>query len=125
MQISREELFDVMVIYIVSKKLDVESRLQWERSLVDSRVPSLSTFMKSLDNHARITASVSSSRVIPKNKHQILKTSIECSQRAAVPECAMCKENHILFKCEQFLKLPIVDRVDTVKRLRLCFNCLR
>ncbi len=59
LKLSKEELFELMVIHLVSKKLDPESRLQWERSLDDVKLPSLENFVKFLDNHARVTAVVS------------------------------------------------------------------
>jgi hypothetical protein len=39
--------------------------------------------------------------------------------------CPKCKQSHSLYQCEEFLNLPINNRIDEVKRLKVCFNCLR
>ncbi|GFV97780.1 DUF1758 domain-containing protein [Trichonephila clavipes] len=41
------------------------------------------------------------------------------------PNCVLCKGNnfHPLFKCYQFKKQSVEDRVEVVKRNNLCFRC--
>lgn len=39
--------------------------------------------------------------------------------------CPHCKENHKLYSCKKFLSQSIASRVDIVRQLRLCQNCLR
>lgn len=40
-------------------------------------------------------------------------------------QCFMCKKNHSLYQCIEFLNLPIVERITRVKSLKLCANCLK
>lgn len=39
-------------------------------------------------------------------------------------KCIMCHNSHSIFKCEDFKKLPVSDRVGFVKDNNLCFKCL-
>lgn len=38
--------------------------------------------------------------------------------------CEYCKQDHIVYKCQQFKNLSVDERMTFVKRQRLCFNCL-
>jgi uncharacterized CHY-type Zn-finger protein len=40
-------------------------------------------------------------------------------------QCFMCKKNHSLYQCIEFLNLPVVERITRVKSLKLCANCLK
>jgi len=40
--------------------------------------------------------------------------------------CAICKvKRHPLYLCEKFKKLPVRERINTVRNAKLCYNCLR
>lgn len=130
LKLSKEELFELMVIHIVSKKLDSESRLQWERSLDDVKLPSLENFVKFLDHHARVTAVVavkSSMKPQPilRKLNPVARNDVSVHQSALKQVCDVCKGDHLVFKCDTFLKLSIQQRIEEIMRLRLCFNCLR
>lgn len=45
-------------------------------------------------------------------------------QSFKVTLCVFCKGSHKSFKCPEFLKLSVPDRMQKVKSLNLCFNCL-
>ena len=45
--------------------------------------------------------------------------------RPTAKPCAVCRQTHDLFRCESFKGMPPRQRLDVVKRNRLCFNCLR
>nr|CAH7763984.1 unnamed protein product [Callosobruchus chinensis] len=40
-------------------------------------------------------------------------------------QCYFCKGDHSIYYCAQFLKLLISDRMQRVKKLKICINCLR
>ena len=44
---------------------------------------------------------------------------------SSVAKCPLCKENHRLFKCPQFLSFDVNKRKEFAKGNKLCFNCLR
>lgn len=39
--------------------------------------------------------------------------------------CEVCNGSHFVYKCVQLLKLSVNDRIEKVKHLHLCLNCLR
>ncbi|KAK4329183.1 hypothetical protein Pmani_000412 [Petrolisthes manimaculis] len=40
------------------------------------------------------------------------------------PSCWLCSQAHQLRTCPQFLQASPMDRLDTVKKMNICFNCL-
>lgn len=39
--------------------------------------------------------------------------------------CPLCKANHQLYHCQEFLKLMVEERIKVAKKAHLCINCLR
>ncbi|EFN61322.1 hypothetical protein EAG_09828, partial [Camponotus floridanus] len=40
--------------------------------------------------------------------------------------CIVCKsKRHPLFMCDKFKQLPVPKRIEIVKNVELCYNCLR
>ncbi|XP_034836304.1 uncharacterized protein [Maniola hyperantus] len=40
-------------------------------------------------------------------------------------KCLLCEQAHDITKCNSFLREPVKDRWETVKRLKMCFRCLK
>jgi len=40
-------------------------------------------------------------------------------------QCSICTQNHIIYKCNTFMKSKPSERLNLAKRAKLCFNCLR
>ncbi|XP_036147477.1 uncharacterized protein LOC118647191 [Monomorium pharaonis] len=39
--------------------------------------------------------------------------------------CYVCKGAHLIYSCDKFVNLTARERIDLIKKLKLCFNCLR
>ncbi|XP_018360522.1 PREDICTED: uncharacterized protein LOC108759538 [Trachymyrmex cornetzi] len=53
----------------------------------------------------------------PSNRTFLIKTS---------GNCAVCKaKRHPLYLCDKFKQLSVRERIETVKKAKLCYNCLR
>ena len=39
--------------------------------------------------------------------------------------CVCCNKEHRLFACETFKAMQVKDRLNMVKQIKLCFNCLK
>ncbi|XP_026462793.1 uncharacterized protein LOC113365450 [Ctenocephalides felis] len=39
-------------------------------------------------------------------------------------QCVLCKKRHLLFKCEDFKKLTVKERISRANQLNVCTNCL-
>lgn len=50
--------------------------------------------------------------------------SIGNSHEISGKNCPLCSGNHLLYKCDEFIKQDLDGRVKTVKDKGLCFNCL-
>ena len=63
------------------------------------------------------------------NKHHLVHKGRTVSHFAGYTtnkySCVLCKKNHLLFQCSQFLALTVTDRKNFAKNNKLCFNCLR
>ena len=45
-------------------------------------------------------------------------------EKSSTANCKLCKEPHHISRCDKFLKLKYLRRLDLVKRKGLCFRCL-
>ncbi|XP_076392692.1 uncharacterized protein LOC105661897 [Megachile rotundata] len=128
------ESWNEILIYVVSTKLDKVTRRHWDRSLDDDTMPTLKEFLEFLSKFARDDAIVdSSTREI--SKPQITSFNRQFPKRVEKRQtyvstqskiiCALCKKDHYIQTCDQFLKLSVEDRIQAVLAAKLCINCLR
>nr|XP_012135784.1 PREDICTED: uncharacterized protein LOC105661897 [Megachile rotundata] len=123
-----------ILIYVVSTKLDKVMRRHWDCSLDDDTMPTLKEFLEFLSKFARDDAIVDTSpreiskpqitsfnRQVPK---RVKKRQTYVSTQSKII-CALCKRDHYIQTCDQFLKLSVEDRIQAVLAAKLCINCLR
>ncbi|XP_076658716.1 uncharacterized protein LOC143362429 [Halictus rubicundus] len=122
-----------MLIYIVTAKLDKHTRLQWERSVDEDRMPTIQDLIKFLNKFARdaeplhLTNCRPSS--LPRDGMQVARyverpRQVHVTVRPQV-NCPVCTKGHYIQYCEQFLQLKPQDRVAELRKHKLCHNCLR
>lgn len=116
------EHWDAIVIYIIVSKLDTDSHKQWEETIStdgSDEIPKLDKMKMFLETRFRTLEMIeSSSKGGKPSKPKIFHTTV-------TPQCAYCKEqDHYIYNCKQFTKLPVENRYDFVQTNRLCFNCL-
>lgn len=127
--------WDIIVIYIMSQKLDPESRKQWESKANESDgLPTLSTFREFLEHKFR-SLEFLDNKPKPKvnvsvNKNNVFHVSQSGNSQTssmdgkAVISCPFCKANHRLNNCKLFANKDYDARHDFVQTNRLCYNCL-
>lgn len=124
------DTWDRLLIFLMSKKLDIETKKEWEqKSISDFKgVPQLSNFINFLNNKCHILETVES------NTKGTIKQGYSGSQNsrgayAAVGgsnvKCEFCKGSHFVYFCQKLLALSVSERLREIKKLKLCFNCLR
>lgn len=129
------EHWDVLIIHIVSNKLDSVSCREWEfhRSRSEDSIPTLAQFNAFLKGRADLLETIDeqsrskrrhSDSAVPRNKAFVVNSS-ETKKETRPSLCAICKHNHPIFRCYKFKSMPVVNRIDKVKTLGLCLNCLR
>ncbi|XP_030761095.1 uncharacterized protein LOC115886162 [Sitophilus oryzae] len=143
------EHWDTLIIYIVTSKLDTGTIRDWEEYISKLDVPKLSDLKSFLKSKADLLETIelkgsdtryksnkiNSSKVLLNNdtdeniNSQVLVSNTHANAHDSNDNkiiCVFCKrENHFIRNCADFLKLSPTDRVEQVKRLRLCLNCLR
>nr|XP_034192184.1 uncharacterized protein LOC117609680 [Osmia lignaria] len=128
------ESWNEILIYIITTKLDKETRRQWYRSVDDDAMPTLMEFLEFLSKFARDDAITNiNSREITKTQtpsvnRQFPKRSEKRQNYVATQSkivCAYCKKDHYIQTCDQFLKLSVEDRIQGALSAKVCINCLR
>ncbi|XP_055714378.1 uncharacterized protein LOC129808617 [Phlebotomus papatasi] len=124
---------DPWLIQYTLDRLDSESRVLWGRQC-GTEVPTVSAFIKFLDQRCKDVKNSSSSSNKPSsntsqnsrpNKPQLPKRQATALTNSAnASSCRCCSESsHPLYKCPKFLNQTPGERFETVKTLSLCRNC--
>lgn len=120
------DTWDVLLIHILSSKLDSQTRQEWELTNVHE-IPSLQAFSNFIQKRCQFLESLEQDRrhspVIHQIKQQRSPTYYSTPTRG--PMCLHCKGSHFITACQSFLKLTADDRLDRCRSLNLCRNCLR
>ncbi|XP_071578812.1 uncharacterized protein [Temnothorax nylanderi] len=53
------------------------------------------------------------------------KTTAALANTTEAGKCYLCHGDHLMYRCEKFLALSVDDRLNEIRRLKLCTNCLR
>ncbi|XP_011884091.1 PREDICTED: uncharacterized protein LOC105571233 [Vollenhovia emeryi] len=122
------EHWDSLLIYIIVSKLDSVSAREWEKkkALVPEKAK-LSDLTKCLRARALLLQTLRAKDDKEANKHKFKRGQQEKTKtfHAGKVTCALCKEGHHIQGCESFLKLDTQHRLEKLKALKLCTNCLR
>ncbi|XP_063827877.1 uncharacterized protein LOC135077272 [Ostrinia nubilalis] len=117
--------WDVLVIHIITLKLDLESKRQWEFSIMDnnsSELPTYGQFEEFLKNRYRALEFLSSeSKPIP---NKTLPISQIKTMHVTTLVCPFCKKEHKLSTCQAFRDTSVELRREFVACHNVCFCCL-
>ncbi|CAB3244845.1 unnamed protein product [Arctia plantaginis] len=117
--------WDPMIIYITVQKLDYDTHKDWESHVsreYQTELPTLQnmiTFLDSRIHTLELTCSPSSS-----SQKSFKTTERSCHSSAVNIMCKLCKGQHLLCHCKEFVKLDPEKKSEVVKSNRLCYNCL-
>lgn len=119
--------WDVIIIHMVSLKLDKTTNKEWEQSRKDKSLPTLKQFFEFLKNKADIldTLQMNVKDIrISESKNKVRHSFITKVSNSTQVLCTYCKQRHLIYVCEKFLQLTINDRWKKVREMKLCANCL-
>ncbi|XP_028173207.1 uncharacterized protein LOC114362139 [Ostrinia furnacalis] len=125
------EHWDVLIIHMVSSKLDPITSREWEEERNKIKdMPSLQQFITFVKNRADLLETMEISQHKPRRHSDVThtrpKTFIASStSNMTQSSCPMCKGSHSIYQCFRFKSLPIETRITKVKEFKLCINCLR
>lgn len=130
--------WDVIIIHLVTSKLDSETRKMWEHRVglqaekSNDDLPTwpqltefLETRFRALEMMNQSAPNINRSQHMEKTQHSYQPTKPK-SFHSAVQQnkCTMCSGSHNLYQCKQFNHLNPQERSSYVQEQRLCFNCL-
>lgn len=124
--------WDVLIIYLVVSKLDVDSIKQWEQqiNMFNDDLPTWSQLQDFLEGRFRSLEMIDNNVARPTQtnktvmKAKTFHMAIENQSKNSGVVCAMCSDNHYIYHCKRFELMTARDRQDFVQNKRLCFNCL-
>jgi len=125
--------WDELVIHMIEAKLDTTTLRAWEQHAVTAEVK-LATLTDFLERRCQILErieartrekSVASRAESIKQRTKAHEKSTALANVTADGKCYLCRGDHLLYRCEEFLALTVEGRIKEVRRLKLCLNCLR
>ncbi|XP_050500830.1 uncharacterized protein LOC126880811 [Diabrotica virgifera virgifera] len=120
------EHWDAIIIHIISLKLDKVTSREWELIKGDNNMPRLDELFEFLKKRADFLETLDLNQQVSQNKSDNRNKNLSRSLvvNNAGKSCNFCKQDHMIYNCEKFLKLSINDRWAQIKKLKLCSNCL-
>jgi hypothetical protein len=122
--------WDSILIYLVSEKMDPDTRRQWELACPGTDLQTYSDLKAFLEKRAMALEAVSSRakkseppKSQPSSKSPVSRASVYHS--APTVSCSHCNEDHHIYHCQKFQSLSISARSQVCQKSKLCFNCLR
>lgn len=123
--------WDRILIYLLSQKMDKTTRREWE--LYDSKedLPTMSDMNKFLKQRCDLLEKLeitnkSTSRSYEKRDN---RAKGKLNAFTAIDKggmcCYYCKDGHAIYQCDKFKNLTGDQRSMQVRKLSLCYNCLR
>lgn len=126
----RTEYWDLLLIRMLSTRLDSTTRRDWEEyssTLPVATYRELITFIQrrvTVLHSVQARASEISPPVSTKKQSQRPIASNGASQ-VSYRKCVVCTDHHPLYLCERFSQLPLEDKEEAIRHHQLCRNCLR
>lgn len=122
------ENWDVLIIHIASSKLDTISSRAWKEHInFCKELPTLDKFITFLKGQADLLESLERTGARRRHSEPInAKTrSFITNSSSTTMKCNYCKQPHPIYQCLKFKSLALHAKMQKVKQLNLCANCLR
>lgn len=120
--------WDVLIIHMASSKLDVVSSRAWKEHINFSKdLPTLEIFITFLKGQAELLESVEHTSARRRHSEPLntrTRTFITNTQ-STTQKCSYCQQPHPIYQCLKFKSLSLHVKLQKVKQLNLCSNCLR
>lgn len=116
--------WDIIIIHIVTFKLDPETRKYWELSVSSgdqNELPTFKQFSEFIESRFRALECLDYKRPIT---HPISTKSLLATNNSNNLRCEFCMEGHKLCFCKKFSKQAYDQKREFVIKNKMCFNCL-
>lgn len=139
--LSMNTVVDIIVIYVVSSKLDPETRKQWELKISSdaddpTEPPTLSQFKTFLESRFRALECIEPQKTsgqgragsrtegVSSQKTLLARSEDPGPSGQTKISCEYCGDSHKLCFCIPFTKISVDQRRAFVQSNKICFNCL-
>ena len=131
---SAEKQRDMLIIHLMYSKLDQKTKVEFENTLQDDNIPTLTDFKDFLTKKCFTLETMHSSSASTLNKFVKLdyKGNKQTQRTFAVTNtenksklCLYCQGMHFIFQCSKFVALSVDEKYREVRKLKICSNCLR
>jgi len=121
--------WDPILVFHVTEKLDNDSRRQWELQSPNKTYPKFKDLKIFIEQRCRALEATSSKSNVHNSSSRSNKLSTQSTSShhssSSTPSCSSCGSSHFIYHCPAFLRLDVKDKKNSIKQLRLCYNCLR
>ncbi|XP_029346889.1 uncharacterized protein LOC115034377 [Acyrthosiphon pisum] len=125
--------WDAIIIDIVATRLPTEVRRCWEvESASYPEIPTWTKLKRFIENRLQALnmlqykpSTVSNVINAGKTKQFVRTTAHLATDSQINNQCSICTQNHIIYKCNTFMKSKPSERLNLAKKAKICFNCLR
>ncbi|GFU76788.1 integrase catalytic domain-containing protein [Trichonephila clavipes] len=124
LELEPNALCESMLIFVITQRLDDESRKQYEMELHSNHLPKWNNFLDFLIKRSQALENVQRNSSL-KNKNEYSPKFRSFVVKSNGKTCPLCpSETHPIFKCKMFHEMSVQERSNKVRSLNLCFNCL-
>ncbi|GFX46232.1 uncharacterized protein TNCV_2298791 [Trichonephila clavipes] len=124
LELEPNALCESMLIFVITQRLDDESRKQYEMELHSNDLPKWNNFLDFLIKRSQALENVQRNSSL-KNKNEYSPKFRSFVVKSNEKTCPLCpSETHPIFKCKMFHEMSVQERSNKVRSLNLCFNCL-
>ncbi|XP_018315341.1 uncharacterized protein [Mycetomoellerius zeteki] len=121
--------WDDILVYILSAKLDTITLREWQSSLAGTELPTLKQIIEFISHRCQILEATGKSSIVS-TKSNNPRNSLQARRQSACTatigyKCSFCQGDHSIYKCKDFLALPIPRRNSEIRSRKICINCLR
>jgi len=133
------ESWSTLLIYLITSKLEQRLVIQWEEFIISEKIkkPDLEQLLQFLSNKSKLQETTES-RHKGEKPHEVKTSHFEkrvnfqgrrhgyaVQHNGGSMQCIICNANHHIYHCKKFTDLSLSAKIEKVKQLRLCLNCLR
>lgn len=141
LQALNKPFLEFFPIFAITSKLDLQSRLKWKEYSQTKTSPSMEDLLEFLHCRERVleidkpqskpeksdrnnSGNNQNRNNSQRPNHSNSKSAIK-SFATNKAFCQICKDSHFTNRCEKLLKADLAQRLEMIKNLNLCLNCLR
>lgn len=124
--------WDLILIHILANKLDPITRKEWEKESQQLDMANMDIFQKFILNKCMVLENLTPSTYVKpdikqgnKTFSKFSKSNVQHSYVVTDVKCLFCSNAHYLYQCPSFSQISVDDRWNEVKKIGVCFNCLR